>query len=91
MFVATGYLATGLNNPMMDPNRRASEAHASHAKFKTSTPSVEFILVQSPARLTLRFDYPRVHYGGREWPLKVRTQNQKSISKSSNSKLEVDC
>ena len=30
-------------------------------------------------------------YGGREWPLKVRTQKQKSISKSNNSKLKVDC
>ena len=29
-------------------------------------------------------------YGGREWPLKGRTQIQKSISKSNNSKLTVD-
>ena len=33
----------------------------------------------------------QLQYGGREWPLKVRTQIQKSISKSNNSKLKVDC
>ena len=30
-----------------------------------------------------------VNYGGREWPSKVTTQIQKSISKSENSKLKV--
>ena len=29
--------------------------------------------------------------GGREWPLIMRTQTQKSISKSNNSKLKVAC
>ena len=34
--------------------------------------------------------YKKVEYGGREWPLKVKIRNRKSISKSENCKLKVD-